>query len=86
MNKKIRETNTSIEELNAKKSGRAILVAVDLRPYDGERVERSLDELEDLAKTNGFTVVDRIVQRLDKVDRNTFVGSGKLREIVEWAE
>ena len=86
MNKKIRETNTSIEELTAKKSGRAILVAVDLRPYDGERVERSLDELEDLTKTNGFTVVDRIVQRLDKVDRNTFVGSGKLREIVEWAE
>ena len=86
MNKEIRDTKNSIEELTAKKSGRAILVAVDLRPYDGERVERSLDELEDLAKTNGFTVVDRIVQRLDKVDRNTFVGSGKLREIVERAE
>ncbi len=75
-----------MEELTAQKSGRAILVAVDLRPYNSERVERSLDELEDLAKTNGFTIVDRIVQKLDKIDRNTFVGSGKLRDIVERAE
>ncbi|HHW92931.1 MAG TPA: GTPase HflX [Clostridiaceae bacterium] len=68
------------------KSGRAILVAVDLRPSNSDQVERSLDELEDLAKTNGFTVVDRIVQKLDKIDRNTFVGSGKLDDIVERAE
>ncbi|HHX18855.1 MAG TPA: GTPase HflX [Clostridiaceae bacterium] len=86
MNKKIRDTNTSMEELAAQQTGRAILVAVDLRPSDIERVERSLDELEDLAKTNGFTIVDRIVQRLDRIDRNTFVGSGKLQDIVERAE
>ena len=75
-----------MEELAAQQTGRAILVAVDLRPSDIERVERSLDELEDLAKTNGFTIVDRIVQRLDRIDRNTFVGSGKLQDIVERAE
>lgn len=86
MNKKIRETNTSVDELTAKKTGRAILVAVDLRSSNDEQVGRSLDELEDLAKTNGFTVIDRVVQKLDKIDRNTFVGSGKLMEIVERAE
>lgn len=75
-----------MEELSTKKSGRAILVAVDLRPSNIEQVERSLEELEDLAKTNGFTIVDRIVQKLDKIDRNTYVGSGKLQDIVERAE
>ncbi len=86
MNKKIRDTTASMEELSTKKSGRAILVAVDLRPSNIEQVERSLEELEDLAKTNGFTIVDRIVQKLDKIDRNTYVGSGKLQDIVERAE
>lgn len=44
-------------------------------------VERSLDELEDLVKTKGFTSLGRVVQRLDRVDGLTFVGSGKLKEI-----
>lgn len=44
-------------------------------------VERSLDELEDLVKSKGFTSLGRVVQRLDRVDGLTFVGSGKLKEI-----
>jgi GTP-binding protein HflX len=64
----------------------AILVAVDAGGRGGDFVERSLDELEDLAKTNGFKVLERIVQRLDQIDRATFVGSGKLIEIQARAE
>ncbi len=86
MNKKIRNENISMEEMTARKSGRAILVAVDLQVSDTHRVERSLDELEDLAKTNGFVVVDRVIQKLNKIDNSTFVGSGKLKEITDMAE
>lgn len=44
-------------------------------------IERSLDELEDLVKSKGFTSLGRVVQRLDRIDGLTFVGSGKLKEI-----
>ncbi|HZK29344.1 MAG TPA: GTPase HflX [Clostridia bacterium] len=69
-----------------KKAVRAILVAVDTGGRGIDFVQRSLDELADLAQTNGFTVVERIVQRLDRIDGATFVGSGKLAEIATRAE
>jgi len=62
----------------------AILVAVDAGRGE-EAVNRSLDELADLAKTNGFTVLARVTQRLERIDGATFVGSGKLLEIAEEA-
>ncbi|HNZ63880.1 MAG TPA: GTPase HflX, partial [Bacillota bacterium] len=86
MGRAIRHAEIEDEEKTAREPGRAVLVAVDLQVSDRDRVERSLDELADLAKTNGFVVADRIIQKMDKIDQRTFVGSGKLREIAQRAE
>ena len=48
-------------------------------------VEESLDELEQLARTAGATVVDRVVQRLARPHAGTLLGSGKIEEIAELA-
>lgn len=76
----------SINELMESENNGALLVAVDTGREGNGSVERSLDELEDLAKTNGFDVLGRVVQKLDTIDGATFVGSGKLLEIAEEAE
>ncbi len=81
LDKDLAENNTGLQE-----EAGALLVAVELSGQSRQSVDRSLDELEDLSRTNGFTVLGRVVQRLDRVDGLTFVGSGKLVEIVGEAE
>ncbi|MDP9066803.1 MAG: GTPase HflX [Actinomycetota bacterium] len=44
-----------------------------------------MDELEALADTAGADAVDRTVQRRDTPDRATYLGKGKVREVVETA-
>jgi GTP-binding protein HflX len=63
------------------KDGRAILVHVTDRRGAGA-AEDSLRELEELARTAGVAVVDRILQVRDAVDPKYAVGRGKLDEIV----
>jgi GTP-binding protein HflX len=65
-------------------SQRALLVAVDVRSREYP-IEPDLEEFEALAQAAGARIVDRIVQRRDKVDPATLVGSGKAREIAERA-
>jgi GTP-binding protein HflX len=65
-------------------SQRAILVAVDVRSREYP-IEPELEEFEALAQAAGARIVERIVQRRDKVDPATLVGSGKAREIAERA-
>lgn len=62
---------------------RAILVGVELanRPSPWP-LEDSLDELEQLARTAGLEVVGRVTQRLDRPNPATFIGSGKVEELV----
>ena len=60
---------------------RVILFCVDLD--NGEDVEVNLDELEELVKTAGATVVGRLVQKKDGVDKATYIGSGKTLELKE---
>lgn len=63
---------------------RALLVGAEVR---GSRplftVEDSVDELALLANTAGVTVVGRAVQRVAQIDPATFIGSGKLGEVIE---
>ncbi|MDD4323522.1 MAG: GTPase HflX [Eubacteriales bacterium] len=66
-------------------SNRAYLVAVAL-PGEEDTIDRSLDELEDLALTCGFGVVGRVTQNLSSISGATFIGSGKLAEISELAQ
>lgn len=48
--------------------------------------ERSIDvgeELESLINTFGGEIVDRVIQKLDNPDRNTYVGKGKVLEVAQ---
>ncbi|GAC1310406.1 MAG: hypothetical protein NVSMB21_18250 [Vulcanimicrobiaceae bacterium] len=64
---------------------RALVVAVDLR--DPKRpLEPELAEYEALIVAAGATLVGRAIQRLDRVDPGTLVGSGKAMEIAALAE
>ncbi|TPE45297.1 GTPase HflX [Pontibacter mangrovi] len=59
----------------------AVLVAVPSYRQTDEQTEEYLDELAFLAETAGAQTLKRFVQKLDKPDVRTFVGSGKLEEI-----
>ncbi|HVR46998.1 MAG TPA: GTPase HflX [Candidatus Binatia bacterium] len=63
---------------------RAIVVAVDSR-VERRAVEAELDEFEALARAAGAQILERIVQRRDRIDPATLVGSGKAREIASRA-
>ncbi len=59
----------------------AVLVGLITNRQDEARVTETLDELDFLLETAGGEAVKRFVQKLDKPDSRTFVGSGKLNEI-----
>jgi GTPase len=68
------------------KQEKAILVAVIQSPVTEEQVNEYLDELAFLADTAGAIAVKRFTQRMQKLDSNTFIGSGKLLEIKNYVE
>ena len=59
---------------------RAILVGV-LLPGEDHGGEEPLDELARLARTAGARVVERLTQKLRRIDPHTYVGSGKAEEL-----
>lgn len=61
----------------------AVLVGVDFGLYDAET---SIDELEELARTAGAVVAAKMLQKRDKPDTATYIGSGRLAEVKEFAE
>ena len=63
---------------------RAIFVAVISKNTTEEQVNEYLDELEFLAETDGCIGLRRFTQKLDAPLSSTYVGSGKLKEIVEY--
>ncbi len=69
--------NKEIEE-------KIIIFCVDLD--NGEDVEVNLDELEELIKTAGATVVGRMVQKKESIEKGTYLGSGKVLELKELVE
>ena len=62
---------------------RAILVGVDLGHSDWT-CEESLAELARLAKTDGAEVVMTLTQRLDAPVPKTFIGKGKVQELIAY--
>ena len=56
----------------------AVLVGIDMGLYNAQV---SMDELEELARTAGAVVAAKIIQKRDKPDSATYVGSGRLEEI-----
>jgi GTP-binding protein HflX len=58
-----------------------VLVGVIIPPATAEDVEESLDELALLVDTAGADVVARVLQRRDRPDPATYIGSGKAEEL-----
>jgi len=58
---------------------RVILVGVSAE--DGDDTEKSLEELEELAKTAGAVTVGCMIQKREKMHPTTYVGKGKIDEI-----
>jgi GTP-binding protein HflX len=69
-------------QLNNTEKERAFLVGADVK---GERpllsLEDSLQELTLLADTAGMEIVGQTTQHMQRIDPNTFIGSGKVEEI-----
>ena len=65
-----------------KKEERVLLIGVELQGMDN--FDLSMEELASLAKTAGAIVVDSYRQKREKYDSKTFVGSGKLEELLKW--
>ena len=63
---------------------RAILVSVCDAKSSMERTEECLNELAFLLETAGGVPVKTVIQKLDRPDSRTYIGSGKLEEVVEY--
>lgn len=62
---------------------RALLISVDTGEFDAEV---SIDELEELSHTAGAEVIGKIIQKKERPENATFVGLGKLAEIVVFCQ
>ena len=61
---------------------RALLIGADAgETYEGLTVSESLDELGQLVRAAGDTVVDRVTQKLDHPHPVSYLGKGKIQEI-----
>jgi len=63
---------------------KTIIVGVEL--YNQPDIEESMDELEELVKAAGGTVLFRTIQRRNSIDPAYFIGKGKALEIKEYCE
>ena len=62
----------------------AVLIGLITPSQPEERTNEYLDELAFLADTRDIVPVRRFVQRTERPDTNTYVGSGKIQEIRQW--
>lgn len=62
---------------------KALLVSVDTGDFDAEV---SIDELEELASTAGAVTVGKVIQKKEAPEKATFVGIGKLAEIIAFCQ
>ncbi|SMD35283.1 GTP-binding protein HflX [Reichenbachiella faecimaris] len=65
---------------------KAVLVALSPSRQSEEKTDEYLDELEFLAETLGIKTKKAFVQKLDKPDIRSFVGKGKLEEIITYVK
>lgn len=66
-----------------KKREKAILVGVHQKSDKVDRTKEYLDELEALTTTAGAETAGRLTQNLDYPNPRTYIGEGKLQELVE---
>ena len=73
-------------ETSVQHSEKAVFVGVVLEKGGERKVLEYLDELEFLAETAGAVGDKKFIQRMDRPDKATYIGTGKLKEIKEYAE
>lgn len=75
---------SSTEQLKEK----AIMVGVQIKREARQdlTLDASLQELELLAETAGIEVVGSVIQNLDNPNSRTYIGKGKLEELILLAE
>lgn len=64
-----------------KETERVILLGVSIN--DNDHVDESLDELAELVKTAGALAVGRLIQNRDQVHPGTYIGKGKIEELID---
>ncbi len=62
---------------------KALLISVDTGEFDAQT---SIDELEELSNTAGAVVVGKVIQKKEAPEKATFVGVGKLAEIIAFTQ
>lgn len=70
----------------APRQEKAVLVSLIRQDQSDFEVEEHLEELSFLAETLGVKAVYRFTQRMEKPDVRTFIGKGKLEEILAYVE
>ncbi|RDK88236.1 GTPase HflX [Marinirhabdus gelatinilytica] len=73
-------------EKNTIEYEKAVLIGLITQQQDEDKSQEYLDELEFLAYTAGGEVLKRFVQKMEKPDSKTFIGSGKMEEVREFVE
>src|ERR1700739_2174801 len=68
-------------ESTTPKQCKAILIALITKHQNLEKAQEYLDELAFLVETDGLVPDKQFLQRLEKPDKSTFVGKGKLNEL-----
>lgn len=63
---------------------RVILLSVEENPQDD--TQACLDELGELAQTAGAVVVGQMIQKREKIHPGTYIGKGKVQELLEYIE
>lgn len=63
---------------------KTVLIGLVTREQTQEKLEEYLDELEFLTYTAGGEVIKRFTQRLEKPNPKTFIGSGKIEEVLHF--
>ncbi len=63
---------------------KAIIVGVDF--YRDNKFEYYMSELANLVDACGFEVIGKLTQKLPKIDNKTYVGSGKVAELLDLVE
>lgn len=69
-----------------KSTEKAVLVGLVTGRQTEEQVKEYLDELEFLASTAGAKTIKTFIQRLDNPNVRTYVGKGKVEEILDYCE
>jgi GTP-binding protein HflX len=65
---------------------RAVLVGLSHREQSAEKLAEYMDELEFLADTLGLLTVKMFTQNLEAPNPKTFIGAGKLNEVVQFSK